>query len=89
MDWWLIVLRVVHVVAAMLWFGAAIVSSLYLQPTAAALGEPGQRFFDYLFNRRRYGVLFPIVALLTVLAGGALYWRDSNGLDGAWISTQG
>ena len=31
------------------------------------------------------GVFFPIVALLTVLAGAALYWRDSNGLDPDWL----
>jgi hypothetical protein len=33
------------------------------------------------------GMLFPIVAALTVLSGVALYWRASNGLDGAWIKS--
>jgi hypothetical protein len=38
-------------------------------------------------NRRRMGVFFPIVAALTILSGTALYWRNSNGLDSAWITS--
>jgi hypothetical protein len=33
------------------------------------------------------GIYFPIVAALTILAGAALYWRDSNGLASAWMSS--
>jgi uncharacterized membrane protein len=87
MDPWLIVLRIVHVGAAMAWFGGAIVGGFFLQPTAEALGKAGQPFMEYLLKRRRLGVFFPIVATLTILAGGALYWRDSGGLQASWIST--
>lgn len=87
MDWWLIVLRVVHVGSAMAWFGGAVISSLFLLPTAQALGPAGQPFMDQLLNRRRLGVFFPIVAALTILSGAALYWRDSNGLASSWISS--
>ena len=38
-------------------------------------------------RRRRLGVLFPIVGALTVLAGARLYWRDSDGLQSAWITS--
>ena len=38
-------------------------------------------------NRRRLGVFFPIVASLAILSGAVLFWRDSNGLSSAWIST--
>ena len=87
MDWWLIVLRIVHVGAAMAWFGGAIIGGFFLQPTAEALGKAGQPFMEHLLKRRRLGIFFPIVATLTILAGGALYWRDSNGLQGTWIGT--
>jgi uncharacterized membrane protein len=43
MDWWLILLRVVHIGSAMIWFGGAIVGSFFLTPTAAALGKAGSR----------------------------------------------
>jgi hypothetical protein len=87
MDILLLFLRIVHVGSAMAWFGGAIVSSFFLLPTAQALGPAGQTFMDQLLNRRRLGVFFPIVAALTILSGLALYWRDSNGLDPAWISS--
>jgi hypothetical protein len=87
MDWLVIILRVVHVGAAMAWFGGALISGFFLLPTAKALGPAGQPFMEQLMNRRRLGIYFPIVAGLTVLAGAALYWRDSNGLDSAWISS--
>ncbi|MDX6562638.1 MAG: hypothetical protein QOD65_2452 [Gaiellales bacterium] len=87
MDWSLIVLRVVHIGSAMAWFGGAIVGSFFLFPTARALGPAGQPFMDHLTKRRRMGIFFPIVAALTILAGAALYWRDSNGLESAWISS--
>jgi hypothetical protein len=87
MDWTLIVLRVVHIGSAMAWFGGAVIGSFFLFPTAKALGPAGQSFMEHLTNRRRMGVFFPIMAGLTILAGAALYWRDSNGLDPAWISS--
>ena len=81
MDWWLIVLRIVHVGSAMVWFGGAIIGAFFLAPTAAALGKAGQPFMEHVMRRRRLGVLFPIVGALTVLAGAGLYWRDSDGLQ--------
>ena len=87
MDILLIFSRIIHVGAAMIWFGGAIVSSFFLQPTVDALGVRAQPFMDHLMVRRRMGVLFPVVAGLTILSGAVLYWRDSNGLQGAWITS--
>jgi uncharacterized membrane protein len=87
MDWWLILLRIVHIGSAMIWFGGAIIAGFFLTPTAAALGKAGQPFMFHLMNRRRMGIFFPIVAALTVLSGAALYWRASAGLQSDWIST--
>jgi uncharacterized membrane protein len=87
MDWTLILFRVVHIGAAMMWFGGAIIGSFFLAPTASALGKSGQPFMDHLMNRRRMGVFFPIVAALTILAGAGLYWHDSGGLQADWITS--
>jgi uncharacterized membrane protein len=86
-DWWLIILRVVHVGGAMIWFGGAIIGSFFLSPTAQALGKDGQPFMDHLMNRRRMGIMFPVVSALTILAGAALYWRASGGLQSDWITS--
>lgn len=87
MDALLIFFRIVHVGSAMIWFGGAIVSSFFLQPTVEALGVAGQPFMEHLMNRRKLGIMFPIVAALTVLSGGVLYWRDSGGLQLTWITS--
>jgi uncharacterized membrane protein len=87
MDAWLILLRIIHVGSAMIWFGGGILAGFFLQPTAEALGKAGQRFMDHLVNRRRMGIFFPIVAGLTILSGAALYYRDSAGLSITWITS--
>ncbi len=87
MDPVLITLRVIHVGAAMTWFGGAILSSFFLQPTVNALGVAGQPFMEHLMKRRKLGVMFPIVSALTVIAGAVLYWRDSAGLQLDWITS--
>ena len=87
MDPLLLLLRIGHVGGAMIWFGGAIIGSFFLDPTAAALGKRAQPFMDHLMTRRRMGVFFPVVGTITVLCGIALYWRASNGLDGAWITS--
>lgn len=87
MDALLIFFRIIHVGSAMIWFGGAIVSSFFLQPTVEALGVAGQPFMDHLMNRRKMGIMFPIVAALTILSGAVLYWRDSGGLQLTWITS--
>jgi uncharacterized membrane protein len=87
MDWMLIGLRVVHVGAGMAWFGGAIVGGSFVFPAARALGSNSQPFMDQLMKSRRMGVFFPIVATMAVLSGAALYWRDSDGLTSAWVSS--
>ena len=63
MDPLLLLLRIGHVGGAMIWFGGAIISSFFLDPTATALGKRGQPFMDYLMTRRRMGVFFPVVGI--------------------------
>ena len=87
MDGWLIFFRIVHVGSAMVWFGGAIVGGFFLQPTAKALGAAGQPFMEHLMKRRGLGIFFPIVAALTILAGAALYWHDSGGMEAKWITS--
>jgi len=87
MDLLLILLRIIHVGSAMIWFGGSIVASFFLQPTVDALGVAGQPFMEHLMKRRKMGVMFPIVAALTVLSGAVLYWRDSGGLQVDWVTS--
>ena len=85
MDAVFIFWRVLHIVTAMIWFGGAIVTGFFLQPTAQALGPAGHPFMEHLMRRRRLGIMFPIVAALTIVSGAVLYWHNSAGVT--WIAS--
>jgi uncharacterized membrane protein len=83
----MIAFRIIHIISAILWFGAAVFFSGFVGPTMAAMGPEGGRFYNLLVRQRKAVVFFRVVATLTIVAGGFLYWRDSGGLDLDWIQT--
>jgi uncharacterized membrane protein len=80
-------LRLVHVVAGVLWSGAAISYLFFVRPSVQSIGAAGPQFMQILMERRKYPIFMMITSLLTVLAGGALYWYSSGGLNWSWITT--
>lgn len=87
MDWYVIVLRVIHIGAGVFWVGAAFVLFLFIQPSARAMGPTGQAFMGHLTTKKKLPLAVLLSGAVTVLAGLLLYWRASGGLDSAWIST--
>jgi uncharacterized membrane protein len=78
-------LRIVHIMAAILWGGGALVMEFFIGRTILATGETGQKFAQHLMNTVRMHKFMTMAAVLTVLAGTWLYWIDSNGFSSAWI----
>jgi uncharacterized membrane protein len=87
MDWYAIILRVIHIAAGTFWVGAAFVLFLFIQPSVRDLGPEGQRFGGHLATRRKLPLLIMVSGIVTVLAGALLYWRASGGFDGDWIGS--
>ena len=83
----IIVLRLLHILAGVLWVGTALVNTFFLSPTAAATGETGQKFMAHLIGQARLSARITVASYLTVLAGAALYWIDSQGFTSAWRSS--
>lgn len=73
MDILTILLRILHIFGGVFWVGAAWLITFFLAPTAAALGPEGGKFMGAL-SARKMPIYISIAALVTLLAGFALYY---------------
>lgn len=85
MDIYLLVLRLVHVFGGIFWVGGALFMNFFIGPTIGATALAGKQFAGYLMLRTRLVTVMTTAATLTLLAGGLLYWRDSQGLTSLWM----
>jgi hypothetical protein len=86
-DWYVIILRVIHIGAGVFWVGAAFVLFLFVQPSAREVGPAGQAFMGHLTTRKKLPLAVLLAGVVTVLAGLLLYWQASDGFDAEWISS--
>ena len=82
-----IALRLIHIVAGSFWVSAAVLNAAFLIPAAKALGAEGGKFLQFVLGKLRLANYISLSAILTTLAGIALYWIRSGGLQTAWIFT--
>jgi uncharacterized membrane protein len=73
---YLIVFRIVHIVAAIAWGGAIFLLVVFLQPTAKAVGPAAGPFMRELLGTRRLADVILRIAGTTIVAGAFLYWHD-------------
>lgn len=82
----ILILRLIHILGGIFWLGAGLFSAVFLMPSvAAARMNPGPLFAE--LERRRYFVLLPIVAILTMLSGIRLLAITSGGFHEAYFAT--
>ena len=67
------VLRLAHIVAGLIWVGAALMMSLVVEPAAEISGSDGARFLRSLYGSTMFPRLIPLMAIITTLAGLLLY----------------
>ena len=87
MNYLVIVLRLIHILSGVFWVGGAIISTFFLAPAAAATGEAGQKFMNYLLTQGRISVRSMVASVLTVISGAWLFWLDSSGPNSGWSSS--
>jgi len=66
-------LRLLHIVAGLIWVGAAMVMSLYIEPALEKSEDSGTRFLRALYSMSGFSKLIPLAAIITTLAGLLLY----------------
>jgi hypothetical protein len=73
---YMVVFRIVHIVAAIGWGGSVFLFVVYLQPTAAAIAPAGMPFMRELLAKRRLVDRLLGMAIMTIVGGLFLYWHD-------------
>ncbi len=86
MDIYMIILRLVHILAGVFWVGGIVIFAGFVQPAAQAAGADSQKFMQKLFAGP-LPLALTIAPPLNVLAGLIMYWRDSAGLSLVWIAS--
>lgn len=84
MNYLVVVLRLIHIFAGVFWVGGSLILTFFVGPTVAATAESGQKFMAHLVTKAKITAWITAAAILTVLAGGWLYWIDAQGFTSAW-----
>lgn len=88
MDLLIIVLRVLHIFAGVFWMGAVFVNEAFILPSVRATGPVGGHFIGYMVRVKGYPKRMIGAALVTIIAGLALYARNAAASNGAWAQTR-
>ena len=83
----LLLFRLLHIFAGVLWVGGVVMIALFVQPTVRAIGPAGGQFMGYLLTKTRVAAYFPAVAGINVVAGLFLFWRNVHA-GGNWGATR-
>lgn len=87
MDAYMVVLRIVHILAGAFWVGAAVVVFVFLQPAAREVGPAASPLMMQLAQKKRLPDIVLGAAGITILAGLLMYWRVSDGFNADWIGS--
>ena len=77
-------LRIIHIVAGVIWVGGTLTMAFFIGPTIGAIGESGQKFIGHLMNNLKFSNRMSIASGLTILAGLILFWLDSRA-GSSWL----
>ncbi len=73
---YMLVFRILHITAGVLWVGSAFFFTFFLEPALASLGPAAGPLMDELVNKRKVPIIITALAGTTVLGGFFLFWRD-------------
>jgi len=73
MDIVLILVRLIHIFAGIIWVGGAILMAVVIGPAIQKMGDDGSKFMRALTGDKRFIRLFPAAAITTTLAGLLLF----------------
>jgi hypothetical protein len=78
----MLVFRIVHIGAAVVWVGMVVFFAVFLTPTASELGPAAFPVMKELVEKRKVPKVIQSIAGVTVIGGLFLYWRDWHAYGG-------
>ena len=83
----MVILRLIHIFAGIVWVGSAWFMTFLLGPTVRALGKDGQVFMRGFVKKSRAPLVMVSSSLLTTVAGLLLYYRVSDHFNSDWMGS--
>jgi uncharacterized membrane protein len=84
----LLVLRVVHILGAILWAGTSLFVAFFLLPAMGMAGPAAAPLMGALVKRKLFTII-PAVAVITMLAGLRMMWLNSTGFSASYFAATG
>ena len=87
---YMLVFRIVHITAGVLWVGSVFLLSVFVAPAAEAIAPAGAPLMGELLGKRRLVDRIIGLGTITVVAGLFLYWHDWHLFPsfGDWLSSR-
>ena len=85
----LIVIRLIHIVCAVIWAGGMIYQAAFVIPASKTLGQDGAKFIQHLSGTKKVPVTMVVAATLTIITGILLMQKLLGGIQNAFTSTRG
>jgi uncharacterized membrane protein len=87
---YMLVFRIVHITAGVLWVGSLFLFTVFVSPAAAAIAPTGAPLMGELLNKRRLVDRIIGMGAITVVGGLFLYWHDWHLFPsfGDWLTSR-
>ncbi|HEY6222584.1 MAG TPA: hypothetical protein VIW26_02265 [Gemmatimonadales bacterium] len=82
----LLLMRLLHILSGIFWAGTMMFNTAFLFPALKDTGPDGAKV-GMALTKRRFPVITPIVALVTILSGLWLFWRTSGGFQESFMQS--
>lgn len=82
----LIVLRTIHILGGVIWVGGMSIMAFFVMPVLAGMGPAAGPVMAGL-NQKKFPVIMPIIALVTILSGLRLLMIDSANFAGGYFQS--
>lgn len=87
MNYYLLVLRIIHILGGVFWAGTTFMVAGFFTPTILATAPESGKVMQHLAGKTRFSTIMSIAATLVVVSGLLLYWDLSGGLNTNWITS--